>query len=125
MGPLALVEILAILLLTLAVPFAFRYLWPGGVARPPLFLVVTVTLALVVAAIAISWFAQLLTGVGIAGPSANTTEGGALFEARLRHRFFSASVCAVVAQYWFCRGTQFFLGRSARRDLGGRPRRRR
>ena len=79
MGPLALVEILAILSLTLAVPFAFRYLWPGGVARPPLFLVVTLTLALVVAAIAISWFAQLLTGVGIAGPSANTTRGRRTF----------------------------------------------
>jgi len=120
--PLALVEILAILLLTLAVPFAFRSLWPGGVARPPLFLVVTLTLALIVAAIAISWFAQILTGIGIAGPSANSLGGGALFEARMRNRFFSAAVCAVVAQYWCCRGTQFFLGRSARRDLQGRTR---
>jgi hypothetical protein len=109
--PLPLVGILAILVLTLAIPLAFRYLWPGGVARPPLFLVVTLTLALVVAAIAISWFSQILVGIGIAGPSTTTADSGALFEARLRNRFFTASVCAVVAQYWLCRATQFFLGR--------------
>jgi uncharacterized membrane protein len=109
--PLALVGVLAILVLTLAVPFAFRSLWPGGVARPPLFLVVTLTLALVVAAIAISWFSQILVGIGIAGPSTNTLDNSALFEARLRNRFFTAAVCAVVGQYWLCRATQFFLGR--------------
>jgi hypothetical protein len=109
--PLALAEALAILVLTLAVPFAFRSLWPGGVARPPLFLVVTLTLALIVAAIAISWFSQTLSGIGIARPSTNTVDSSALFEARLRNRFFSASVCAVLAQYWLCRATQFFLGR--------------
>jgi hypothetical protein len=110
--PLALIEALAISGLTLAIPFAFRYLWPGGVARPQLFLVVTLTLALVVAAIAISWFSQILVGIGIAGPSTHPLDSSALFEGRLRNRFLTASVCAVVAQYWLCRATQFFLGRS-------------
>ena len=109
--PLALIWVVAIFVLTLAVPLAFRSLWPGGVARPPLFLVITLTLALVVAAIAISWFSQILVGIGIARPSTSTLDSSALFEARLRNRFFAASVCAVVAQYWLCRATQFFLGR--------------
>jgi hypothetical protein len=109
--PLALVGIPAILVLTLVVPFAFRYLWPGGVARPRLFLVVTLTLALIVAAVAIAWFAQILVGIGIARPSARTADSNALFEARLRNRFFTASVAAVLAQYWLCRATRYFLGR--------------
>jgi uncharacterized membrane protein len=109
--PLALVGVFAILVLTLAVPFAFRAFWPGGVARPSLFLLVTLTLALIVAAFAISWFSQILVGIGIAHPSTSTLDNSALFEARLRNRFFAASVCAVVAQYWLCRATQFFLGR--------------
>ena len=101
----------AILLLTLMVPVAFRYLWPGGVARPSLFLVLTLALALVVAAIAIFWYLQALVGVGISGPSARTSDSSALFEARMSTRFLTAAICAVLAQYWLCRGTQFFLGR--------------
>jgi hypothetical protein len=109
--PLALLGMPAILVLTLGVTFAFRYLWPGGVARPRLFLVVTLTLALIVAAVAISWFAQILVGIGIARTSARTAASSALFDARLLSRFFTASLCAVLAQYWLCRGTQFFLGK--------------
>jgi hypothetical protein len=101
----------AILLLTLVVPIAFRYGWPGGVARPAIFLVVTLTLALIVSAIAIFWFLQALANVGIAAPSAATAARSALFEATLRNRFFTAAICAVLAQYWLCRATQFFLGR--------------
>jgi hypothetical protein len=52
-----------------------------------------------------------MVGIGIARPSTSTLDSSALFEARLRNRFFAASVCAVVAQYWLCRATQFFLGR--------------
>jgi hypothetical protein len=98
----------AILLLTLLAPVAFRYAWPGGVARPSLFLVVTLTLALIVAAIAVSWFLHALVGVGISGGTADST---ARFETQLRNRFFSAAIGAVLAQYWLCRATQFFLGR--------------
>jgi hypothetical protein len=101
----------AILLLTLMVPVAFRYAWPGGVARPSIFLVVTLTLALIVAAIVIFWFLQALAGVGIAGRPAGTADSSALFEARLRNRFFTAAIFAALAQYWLCRATQFLLGR--------------
>jgi hypothetical protein len=101
----------AILALTLLVPFAFRRLWPGGVARPRLFFAVTLTLALVVAAVAIAWFAQALVGIGIAGASAGTADGGAPLDAQLRNRLLMAAVFALVAQYWICRGTHHFLGR--------------
>lgn len=101
----------AILLVTLLVPVAFRYAWPGGVARPSLFLVVTLTLALVVAAIAISWFLQAMVGVGISVPSSGTAESSPRFETQLRTRFFMAAIGAVLAQYWLCRATQLFLGR--------------
>jgi hypothetical protein len=101
----------AILLVTLVVPVAFRYVWPGGIARPSLFLVVTLTLALIVAAFAIFWYFQALLGVGFSTPSSATANGSALFETQLRNRFFTAAICAVLAQYWLCRATQFFLGR--------------
>ena len=55
----------AILLLTLVVPIAFRYAWPGGVASPYLFLVLTFTFALIVAASAIFWYFKALANVGI------------------------------------------------------------
>ena len=108
---LVLFGIASILALTLLVPFAFRRLWPGGVARPRLFLVVTLTLALVVAAVAITWFTQLLVGIGIAGGPAGTSDATALFDAQLRHRLLAAAVSAVLAQYWICRGAQYFLGK--------------
>ena len=101
--PLPLLGMPAILVLTLGVTFAFRYLWPGGVARPRLFLVVTLTLALIVAAVAITWFSQILVGIGIAGASGTTADSSALFDARLRNRFLVASLGAVLAQYWLCR----------------------
>lgn len=100
---------LAILLMTFVVPVAFRYAWPGGVSRPALFLVVTLTLALFVAALSVFWFLQPLLGAGIASPTAGTTEQGSLLEVRLRNRLFTAAICAVLAQYWLCRATQFFL----------------
>jgi len=102
---------LVILLLTLVVSIAFRYAWPGGVARPSLFLVIALTLALIVAAFAIFWFLQPLAGVGVSAPTPGTTDRSAVFEARLRNRFFTAAICAVLAQYWLCRATQFFLTR--------------
>jgi len=101
----------AILVSTLLVPLAFRRLWPGGDARPRLFLIVTLTLALAVAAVAAVWFAQVLVGIGIAGGSGRTADSSPLFAAELRTRFLTAAVCAVLAQYWVCRGTQYFLGR--------------
>jgi hypothetical protein len=108
---LALAAIPALLLLTLVVPLAFRRLWPGGVARPRLFLLVTLLLGFVVAGVAIIWFSQIFVGIGISGASARTEAINARSEALVRNRFFTASVCAVLAQYWLCRGTQFFLGR--------------
>lgn len=101
----------AILVLTLLVPFAYCYTWPGGLARPSIFLVVTLTLALIVAAISIFWFPQALVGVGISGASASTDAGSALFEARLRTRFIIAALVTVLVQYLICRATQTLLGR--------------
>ncbi len=99
----------AILLLTLLVPIAFRYGWPGGIARPTPFLVVTLILALGVAAIAIFWFLQALVGVGVTGPSSRPVDRSPAFEAALRNSFITAAICAVRAQYCLCRAMQFFL----------------
>jgi hypothetical protein len=110
LGPLG--TPLVVLLLTLLVPVAFRYGWPARIGRPALFLAITLTLALVVAGCALSWYLQPLAGMGVAGSSAGGTDNGnVLFEAQMRTRFFTAAIFAVLAQYWLCRGTQFLLGR--------------
>ena len=101
----------AILLLTLLVPIAFRYGWPDRIARPTMFLLVMLTVALVVAAAAIYWFLQPLNGVGIAGTSIRPADQSTGFEAVLRKRFFTAAICALLAQYWLCRAMQFFVTR--------------
>lgn len=108
---LALAAIPAILALTLVVPFAFRRLWPGGVARPRLFLRVTLVLGVIVAGVAIVWFAQILAGIRISGASPRSAEIHARAEAVIRNRFLTASICAALVQYWLCRGTQSILSR--------------
>jgi len=108
---LALVGPPVILVSTLAVPFVYRFLWPGGVTRSSLFFIVSLTVALIVAAIAISWFAQVLIAIGIAKPSPATAVASARFEASLRMRLAVALSFSILAQCGVCYLTQTLLRR--------------
>jgi len=109
--PFVLIAPVLVLVATLAVPFVYRSVWPGGVARRGPYFAVTVTLAIIIAAIAIVWFAQALIGIGIARASPATVAASARTESLLRIRLIIAGTGAVVAQYIVCYLTQEFLRR--------------
>lgn len=96
----------AILVLVLSVPIAYRYLWPITIKRPRLFLQVTLTIGLVIAGVAIFWFFNLPVGLGFAGTSRATDASAAAVEAVLRNRLLVASVFAVLIEYLVCRIAQ-------------------
>ncbi len=100
----------AILLLVLSVPVAYRYLWPVTVKHPRLFLAITLATGFVIAAVSIAWALGALAGVGIAGASAGTAASQAAFEAVMRNRLKVAAVFAVVIEYLLCRITQTMMG---------------
>src|ERR1700757_5359478 len=83
---------IGILALVLAVPVAYRYLWPLSIKRPKLFLRITLTIGLAVAVVAITWFLNVLVGIGIAGVSRGPDASNAAFEAVLRNRLLVATV---------------------------------
>jgi hypothetical protein len=97
---------IVILVLVLGVPTAYRYLWPITIRRPRLFLIITLTSGLVIAAVAICWVLNILVGIGIAGASGATDASHGAFEAVLRNRLLVASVFAVLVEYLVCRITQ-------------------
>jgi uncharacterized membrane-anchored protein YitT (DUF2179 family) len=88
------------------VPIAYRYLWPITIKRPKLFLRITLTIGLVIAAVAISWFLNALVGIGVTGGSQATDASHAAFETVLRNRLLVAAVFAVLVEYLVCRITQ-------------------
>jgi hypothetical protein len=93
---------LAILVLTLLTPFAYVYVWPRAVTRRPLFLVVTLSLAPIVAVVLENWYLDAVEGVG---GSFNRGE----VAARLRARYYTACLVAVLVEYLICRAAQYFL----------------
>jgi len=97
---------IVILVLVTAVPIAYRYLWPITIKRPKLFLIITLTSGLVIAAVAIFWVLNVLVGIGIAGASGATDASHAAFETVLRNRLLVASIFAVLVEYLVCRITQ-------------------
>jgi hypothetical protein len=97
---------IGIIALVLAVPVAYRYLWPLSVKRPQLFLRTTLTIGVAVAVVAISWFLNVLVGIGITGISRATDASKAAFEVVLRNRLLVAAVFAVLVEYLICRITQ-------------------
>lgn len=97
---------IVILVAVLAVPIAYRYLWPITIKRPKPFLLITLTIGLVIAAVAIFWFFNLPVRVGISGASRGTDASHAALEAVLRNRLLVAAVLAVVVEYLVCRITQ-------------------
>jgi len=107
----ALIGALVILVLTLLIPFAYIYAWPRGVTRRALFLVVTLTLALIVAAALVFWFLDAVVGVGIAGQSGGLAGDIAVIKARIRTRFVTASFVGVLVEYLICHATQHSLKR--------------
>lgn len=96
----------AILVLVLAVPIAYRYLWPITIKRPKLFLQVTLTIGLVIAGVAIFWFLNLPVGLGFSATSRATDASRAAFEVVLRNRLVVAAVFAVLLEYLVCRIAQ-------------------
>ena len=90
----------AIVVLVLAVPLAYRQLWPITIKRPKLFLRITLTIGLVIAAVAILWFLNVPVGLGITGTSR------AAVEAVVRNRLLVACVFAVLVEYLVCRIAQ-------------------
>ena len=99
-----------ILVLVLAVPIAYRYLWPIAIKRPKHLLVITLAIGLVIAGVAIFWFFSALTGIGASGASTQTAAASAAFESVLRNRLLVATVFAVLVEYLLCRITQTVIG---------------
>ena len=100
---------IVILGLVLAVPIAYRYLWPIKIRRPKLFLVITLTMGLVVAGVAIFWLFSVLMGIGITGASPRTAAPNAAFESVLRNRLLVAALFAALIEYLLCRITQTIM----------------
>jgi hypothetical protein len=109
--PLLLVAPLLLLLATLAVPFAYRFLWPTGVVRPTVFFAVTLCLGILVAAAALFGIADFYVGIGISRPSPSTAAASARVESMFRVRLVTVVALAVAAQYILCYLTQRFLRR--------------
>ena len=99
-----------ILVPVLAVPVAYRYLWPVRIDRPRLFLRITFAMGLVIAAAAIFWFFSVLTGLGVAGASPQTAASSAAVESVLRNRLLVAATFATLVEYLLCRITQTIMG---------------
>ena len=107
--PLMLLAPIVIVALVLCVPIAYRYLWPVKVGRPGLFLIITLTTGLVVAAAAIFWFFSVLTATGLAARSPTAASSTAL-ESVLRNRLLVAAVLAALVEYLLCRITHTIMG---------------
>jgi hypothetical protein len=101
---------IVILALVLAVPVAYRYLWPVKIDRPRLFLVITLAMGLVIAAAAIYWFFSVLMGAGVGDASSQTAASSAALESILRKRLLVAAVFAALIEYLLCRITQTVMG---------------
>jgi hypothetical protein len=97
---------IVILVLVLAVPVAYRYLWPIKIDRPRLFLAITLAMGLVIAGAAIYWFFSVLMGTGVADASSQTAASNAALESILRKRLLVAAVFAALIEYLLCRITQ-------------------
>ena len=109
----------AILALALLTPFTYVYIWPRGVTRRLLFLVVTLALALIVAVASVLWFLDAVVGLGIAGRSAGIAGNIALVEERIRVRFIAACTAEVLVEYLLCHAVQLFLKKFLVRSRNG------
>jgi hypothetical protein len=101
---------MVILVFVLAVPVAYRYLWPIRIDRPRVFLVITLAMGLVIAGAAIYWFFSVLMGTGVGDASSQTAASNAAFESILRKRLLVATVFAALIEYLLCRITQTVMG---------------
>ena len=101
---------IVILVPVLAVPVAYRYLWPVRIDRPRLFLVITLAMGLVIAAAAIFWFCSVLMDTEVAHASSQTAASSAALESILRKRLLGAAVFAALIEYLLCRITQTVMG---------------
>jgi hypothetical protein len=93
----------------LAVPIAYRYLWPIRITRPKPFLIITLAMALVIAGVAIFWFYSALAGLGVTAASPRTAASSAALESVLRNRLLVAAALAALLEYLLCRITQTIM----------------
>jgi hypothetical protein len=100
---------IVILGFVLAVPIAYRYLWPVELKRPEMFLTITLVLGLIVAGVAIFWFFSVLIGLGIRGASPRTAAAQAAVESVIRNRLLVTAVLGALIEYLLCRITQTIL----------------
>ena len=100
---------LVILGLVLTVPIAYRYLWPVKIKRGRLFLLITLPMGLIVAAVAIFWFFSVLAGAGITGASPGTAASNSALQSVLRNRLLVGAVFASLVEYLLCRITQTIM----------------
>ena len=98
---------IVILVLVLAVPIAYRYLWPITIKRPQLFLAITLTIGFVIGSVAIFWFLNLPLGIGTASRATDTSHE--ILEAVLRNRLLVAAVFSALVEYLVCRITQTIM----------------
>jgi len=100
---------LVILGLVLTVPIAYRHLWPVKIKRGRLFLLITLPMGLVVAAVAIFWFFSVLAEAGITGASPRTAASNSALQSVLRNRLIVGAVFASLVEYLLCRITQTIM----------------
>src|SRR5215467_4269562 len=106
---LLLIAPLIILGLVLTVPIAYRYLWPVKIKRGRLFLLITLPMGLLVAAVAIFWCFSVLAGAGITGASPGTSASNSALQLVLRNRLIVGAVFASLVEYLLCRITQTIM----------------
>jgi hypothetical protein len=86
----------------LAIPTLYAFVWPSGVARPAVFLAVTLATGAMAGVALFYWHALPLQGVGIAASHGASGESQAQFMAGLRTRFIYAAVGVVGIQVALC-----------------------
>jgi hypothetical protein len=91
-----------LVLVGLAIPALYAFVWPGGVARAAVFLAVTLATGAMAGLALFFWHALPLQGVGIAASHGASDENQAQFMAGLRTRFTWAAVGVVGIQVALC-----------------------
>ncbi len=103
---LLLVAPIVILVLVLAVPIGYRYLWPIELKKPGRFLRITLAMALVIVAVATFWFFGPLVEAGNPAASLRRAASNPSLASVLRNRLLVAAVVAALVEYLLCRITQ-------------------
>jgi hypothetical protein len=97
--------------LAMAVTFGYAFVWPGGVSRISLFLIVTFALAIAAAVIAFGWTFWPLKDVALAGGIRKGSAGPDPLDVLLRHRLLLAAGALILVQTVACRAVSALISR--------------